>query len=608
MSNSTRDDLRNIAIIAHVDHGKTTLVDHMLKQSRLFRDNQQVAERMMDSNELEREKGITILAKNTAVKRDDVTIHIVDTPGHSDFGGEVERILNMVDGALLLVDASEGPLPQTRFVLKKSLERKLPVILVINKIDRQDARAQEVLNAVYDLFIDLGADESQLEFPVIYAIGKEGRAGFSVDTLTTDLDPLFKTIIKTIPPPEDTRAEGFQMLVSNIDYNDYVGRLSIGRIHRGTVKVGDSIVLLKQDKQVKTKVSQLYAFMGLDKVAIQSAGSGEIVALAGIEGVDISDTIAHADKPEALARIHVDEPTLSMVFSVNNSPLAGREGKFVTSRQLRDRLFKEAQKNVALRVQETDTPDAFKVFGRGEFQLAILIETMRREGFELMIGQPEVVIKTIDGKKCEPRERVYIDVPDDHVGVVTTKLGARGGRMEMMENKGTGRARLEFVIPSRGLIGYRSEFLTDTRGLGLMNSLFEDWFELAGQIERRNNGALVSDRDGKAVPYALWYIEERGQLLVVPSAEVYEGMVIGIHAKENDLWVNPCKEKKLTNMRSTGHDEAVRLTSVKDMTIERAIEFINSDEVVEVTPKNIRIRKRILKKNMQGRPVFKDED
>lgn len=596
---SFRTDLRNIAIVAHVDHGKTTLVDHMLRQSNLFRDNQEVTERMMDSNVLEREKGITILAKNTAVSYNDVTIHIVDTPGHSDFGGEVERILNMVDGVLLLVDASEGPLPQTRFVLRKSLARRLPVILVINKIDRQDARIQEVLNETYSLFIDLGADDSQLEFPVLYAIGREGKATASLDVPPTNLTPLFDAVLKAIPAPPDTREAPFQMLVSNIDYNDYLGRLAIGRIHNGQVKIGDSIVLMKQDKQVRTKVTQLFTFIGLQRTPVDVAGAGEIVALAGLEGVEIGDTIAGGEVPTALPRIHVDEPTLSMLFYVNNSPLAGREGKFVTSRQLRDRLFKEIERNVALRVQETDSPDAFKIFGRGELQLAILIEMMRREGHELAVGQPEVVERVINGVKNEPRERLFVDVPEDYVGTVTGKIGPRGGRLEVMENHGSGRVRLEFVIPSRGLLGFRSEFLTDTRGLGLMNTLFEDWSPVTTPIERRKTGALVADRTGTSVPYGLWYIEERGRLFIPSGVDVYEGMIIGEHAKESDLWVNACKEKKLSNMRATGHDEAVRLTPIQPLSVERAMEFINSDELIEITPKNIRLRKRVLAKNMQ---------
>ncbi len=600
---AVRSDLRNIAIVAHVDHGKTTLVDHMLKQSGLFRDNQETQERMMDSNDLEREKGITILAKNTAVKYKDVLIHIVDTPGHSDFGGEVERILGMVDGVMLLVDASEGPLPQTRFVLRKSLERKLPAIVVINKIDRHDARIQEVLNETYDLFIDLGADESQLDFPVLYAIGKDGKAAKAPEEPLENLQPLFEAIVATVPPPHDTRAGGLQMAVANIDYNDYVGRLAIGRIYRGEARVGDEIVLLAEKGTQKTRISQLYTFMGLGRVAIEHAGPGEIIALAGLEAAQIGDTIASISDPVPLARIKVDEPTLSMVFSVNNGPLAGKEGKYVTSRNLRERLFKEVLKNVAIRVEETESPDAFKVFGRGELQLAILVETMRREGFELCVGQPQVVIREEEGKRKEPRERLFLDIPEQFVGTVTSKLGPRGGRMEVMDNRGSGRVRLEFVIPSRGLLGFRGEFLTDTRGLGLMNTLFEDWSDVGGTIERRTTGALVADRAGSAVPYALWYIEERGRLFVIPGDAVYEGMVIGENAKDNDLWVNAIKEKKLTNMRSTGHDEQVRLTPVQPLSIERAIEFINSDELVEVTPKSIRLRKRVLEKNRQPKKV-----
>jgi GTP-binding protein len=607
MTAAVRNDLRNIAIIAHVDHGKTTLVDHMLKQSGLFRDNQTTTERMMDSNDLEREKGITILAKNTAVAYNGTTIHIVDTPGHSDFGGEVERILGMVDGVLLLVDASEGPLPQTRFVLRKSLARRLPVIVVVNKIDRSDARVQEVLNEVYDLFIDLEADEQQLDFPVLYAIGKLGQAKHKMEDELKDLTPLFDTILKAVPPPADTKDGGLQMAISNIDYNDYVGRLAIGRIYRGQCKIGDEIVLVGKTGNTKTRITKLFTFMGLSRAPIEAASAGEIVALAGLEGVEIGDTIASVADPTPLERIAIDEPTLSMVFSVNTGPLAGKEGKFVTSRNLRDRLFKETLKNVAIRVEETETPDAFKVFGRGELQLAILVEMMRREGFELCVGQPQVVIREINGKKHEPRERLYLDIPDQYTGTVTGKLGPRGGRMEVMDNRGSGRVRLEFVIPSRGLLGFRSEFLTDTRGLGLMNTLFEDWFEMQPNLERRSTGALVCDRLGTSVPYGLWYIEERGRLFITSGVDVYEGMIIGEHAKENDLWVNACKEKKLTNVRASGHDEAVRLTAIQEMSIEKAIEFINSDELVEVTPKNIRLRKRILQKNRQPKGASSDE-
>ncbi|MCC6807745.1 MAG: translational GTPase TypA [Deltaproteobacteria bacterium] len=607
MAAAVRSDLRNIAIIAHVDHGKTTLVDHMLKQSGLFRDNQATTERMMDSNDLEREKGITILAKNTAVAYNGVTIHIVDTPGHSDFGGEVERILGMVDGVLLLVDASEGPLPQTRFVLRKSLARGLPVIVVINKIDRADARIQEVVNETYDLFIDLGAEEAQLDFPVLYAIGKLGQAALKPDDKLVDLKPLFDTILKTVPAPLDTKDGGLQMAISNIDYNDYVGRLAIGRIHRGKCKIGDEIVLIGKTQNTKTRVTKLFTFMGLNRAEIESASAGEIIALAGLEGVEIGDTIASVADPTPLERIAIDEPTLSMVFGVNTGPLAGKEGKYVTSRNLRDRLFKETLKNVAIRVEETAVPDQFKVYGRGELQLAILVEMMRREGFELCVGQPEVVIRDIDGKKHEPRERLFLDIPEQYTGTVTSKLGPRGGRMEVMDNRGSGRVRLEFVIPSRGLLGFRGEFLTDTRGLGLLNTSFEDWAELTGTIERRTTGALIADRTGTSVPYGLWYIEERGRLFIPSGVDVYEGMIIGENAKDDDLWVNATKEKKLTNMRATGHDEAVRLTPIQPLSIERAIEWINSDELVEVTPKNIRLRKRILQKNRQPKAA-KSED
>jgi GTP-binding protein len=595
-----RSDIRNIAIIAHVDHGKTTLVDAMLKQSGLFRSNETTVERMMDSMDLERERGITIMAKNASVHYGDTKINIVDTPGHSDFGGEVERVLKMVDGVMLLVDASEGPLPQTRYVLSKALAQKLPAIVVINKIDRQDARAEEVVSEVFDLFIDLDATEEQVDFPVIYAIARDGIAKRSLDDDGQDLRPLFDEIIKTIPPPPAPREEVLQMLVANLDYNDYVGRLAIGRIFSGAVTVGDQIGICKLDGRVeKTRVSKLYAFEGMKQSPIERADAGEIVALAGIEDIYIGETVSSADDPRPLPRITVDEPTISMLFGVNVSPFSGREGKFVTSRKIRERLDKEALANVAIRVEDTDSMDTFKVSGRGELQLAIIIEMMRREGYELQVSKPEVIIHVEDGKKLEPIELAVIDCPDTFIGVVTEALGRRKGRMTKMVNHGTGRVRMEFEVPSRGLIGFRSEFLTDTKGTGLLNTIFLRWDEWQGTISQRITGALVADRAGTATTYALYNLQERGELFVKPGTEVYEGMVIGENARDVDLDVNVVKEKKLTNMRASTADEAMRLVPFRELSLEQALEFIREDELVEVTPASIRMRKKILASNQR---------
>lgn len=600
-----REDLRNIAIIAHVDHGKTTLVDGMLKQSGLFRSNEKVQERMMDNIDLERERGITIMAKNTAVQYNGCKINIVDTPGHADFGGEVERTLKMVDGVLLLVDASEGPLPQTRFVLKKALELELPPILVINKIDRPDARIQEVLNEVYDLFIDLDATEEQLEFPIVYTNAKLGAARLSMEEDSGDLRCLLDLILKTIPAPEADEKEVLQLLVTNIDYNDYVGRLAIGRIFSGSVKVGDWVSVIKsKDEADKTKITSLFGFQGLERVNIESASVGDIVALAGIEGINIGDTITDLENPKPLPRIKVDEPTISMVFSINTSPFAGKEGKYVTSRNLRERLEKELLYNVAIKV-DFDNTDSFKVMGRGELQLAILIEMMRREGYELSVSMPETITKDLKGTLHEPMEHLVVDVPDEFVGVVTQKVGMRRGRMQKMQNNGHGRVRLEFRIPSRGLIGFRSQFLTDTRGTGLLNHIFDGYEPWQGQISKRATGAIVSDRAGRTTTYALFHLQPRGTLFVKENTPVYEGMIVGENSRENDIDVNVTKEKKLTNMRASGADEALQLIPPRILSLEQAIEFVKEDELVEVTPAAVRIRKKILEANK--RPKSRDK-
>jgi GTP-binding protein len=594
--------IRNIAIIAHVDHGKTTLVDAMLQQSGIFRANEHVAERVMDSNDLERERGITILAKNTAVFYHHIKVNIVDTPGHSDFGGEVERALKMVDGVMLLVDASEGPLPQTRYVLGKALEAGLPPILVINKIDRPDARCQEVLNEVYDLFIDLDAHEDQLGFPVLYTNAKLGTATTDLSQPGENLQPLFDAILKTIPEPTGTPEASLQILVANLDYSDYLGRLAIARVFNGTLHYGDEVGIAKPDGHIeKVKITKLFSFSGLKRIDITETELGDIVAIAGVTGINIGDTIVNLENPNPLPPIIIDEPTIAMRFTVNTSPFSGREGQYVTSRNLRDRLAKELLTNVSLRVEDTDSPDTFKVMGRGELQLAILIEMMRRESFELAVAKPEIVTKTIDGKLMEPVERLTIDIPEEFIGVVIEKLGARKGQMDKMHNHGYGRVRLEFKVPSRGLIGLRSELLTDTRGTIVMNSLFDGYTEWLGEIPHRPTGVLVADRPGWTTAYALWGLQERGEMFVGPGIEVYEGMIIGENSRDRDLDVNIVREKKLTNMRSSTADDAIRLVPHRQLNLEQAIEFIADDELVEITPKCLRLRKMVLKSNQRPR-------
>jgi GTP-binding protein len=597
-----RKDIRNIAIIAHVDHGKTTLVDAMLKQSGTFRDNEQVRERVMDSMDLERERGITIMAKNTAVyypsDQGNIKINIVDTPGHADFGGEVERVLKMVDGVMLLVDAAEGCLPQTRFVLRKALEARLPCIAVVNKIDRQDARPKEVVDEIYELFLDLDATDEQIEFPILYSVSRDGIAKRELTDEGKSLRPLFEQILETIPAPRALREDSLQLLVANLDYDSYVGRLAIGRIFSGEIKTGDTVAIIKRNGLVeRTRISQLYAFAGLKRTAVESALFGDIVALAGVEGIEIGETITSVENPRSLPVIAVDEPTISMIFGVNTSPFAGREGKFVTSRQLKERLDKETLSNVAIRVEQTSSPDQFKVSGRGELQLAILIEMMRREGYELQVSKPEVITRKEDGKIFEPIEQVVIDCPEEFIGVVTEALGRRKGQMMKMVNHGTGRVRLEFEAPSRGLIGFRGEFLTETKGTGLLNTLFLRFDIWQGEIRGRSTGSLVADRIGETTTYALYNLQERGTLFVRPGVKVYEGMIIGENARAVDLDVNVIKEKKLTNMRASTADEAMRLVPVKELSLEQALEFIADDELVEVTPQSIRLRKRVLRIN-----------
>jgi len=597
---AVREDLRNIAIIAHVDHGKTTLVDAMLWQSGVFRENQEVVERVMDSGDLEREKGITILAKNTSVRHGGTKINIVDTPGHADFGGEVERTLKMVDGVLLLVDASEGPLPQTRFVLRKALELGLPPIVVINKIDRKDARPQEVLNEVYDLFIDLDATEDQLEFPVLYTIAREGICRLEPDGADQRLQPLFDEILRTIPAPRYEPETPLQMLVLNLDYSDYVGRLAIGRIVNGRVRARQDVALVRLDGQaVRTRVTNLYAFEGLERTEVEEAGPGDIVALAGFAEVNIGETITDAEDPRPLPHVTVDEPTVSMMFQVNTSPFAGQEGRYVTSRNLKERLERELLTNVSRRVEPGDTPDAFKVSGRGEFQMAILIEMMRREGYELAASKPEVITREVDGVRQEPVENLVVDCPEEYVGVVTQKVGTRRGRMLNMVNHGTGRVRLEFRIPSRGLIGFRSQFLTDTRGTGLLNHLFEGYEPWYGDIPHRVTGALVADRPGKITAYAIEHLQNRGEMFIEPGERVYEGMIVGETTREEDIDVNIVKEKRLTNMRSSTSDEGVYLFPVHRMSLEQALEWVREDELLEVTPGSLRLRKRGLPANLR---------
>ncbi len=597
--------IRNIAIIAHVDHGKTTLVDAMLQQSGTFRSNEHHVDRVMDSNELERERGITILAKNTAISYHDVKINIVDTPGHSDFGGEVERALKMVDGVMLLVDASEGPLPQTRYVLGKALEAKLPPIVVINKIDRADARPQEVLNEIYDLFIDLDAKEDQLDFPVLYTNAKTGTATVDVQSAGRDLRPLFEAILKTIPPPTGSATGPLQILVANLDYSDYLGRLAIARVFNGTMRTGEDVVIAKLDGTYhKTRITKLFSFSGLKRTDITETVLGDIVAVAGVEGITIGETVTDVENPAPLPHIAIDEPTIAMLFTINTSPFAGKDGAYVTSRNLRERLEKELLTNVSLRVESTGSTDSFKVLGRGELQLSILIEMMRREGYELMVGKPEIVTKRIDGKLMEPVEYLTIDVPDEFVGVVMEQLGSRKGEVANMHNHGYGRVRIEFRVPSRGLIGLRSQLLTDTRGTIVMNSLFDGYTEWQGEIPHRLTGALVADRSGTSTAYALWGLQERGILFVGPGVELYEGMIIGENAKDTDLDVNAVREKKLTNMRASTADEAIRLVPYRQVSLEQAIEFIADDEFVEVTPKSLRLRKKFLQANTRKKNTW----
>jgi len=594
---------RNVAIIAHVDHGKTTLVDGLLRQSGVFRSNERLTERVMDNTDLERERGITILAKNTAVHYQDSLINIVDTPGHADFGGEVERTLSMVDGVLLLVDASEGPLPQTRFVLRKALERRLPPIVVINKIDRQDARAREVLNEVYDLFIDLDATEDLLDFPVLYTNARAGTSSTDPDLQGPDLRPLFDAIMKHVPPPRGDNDAGLQILVANLDSSDYLGRIAIGRVFNGRVRIGDEVAVCKLDGSVQeTRVTKLFAFDGLKRVDIEQAGAGDIICLAGIEDITIGETIAGVEGRNAIPPIAIDEPTVSMIFGVNTSPTAGRDGQYVTSRNLRDRLAKELLGNVSIRVEDTEFPEQVKVVGRGELQLSILIEMMRREGFELQVSRPEIITREAAGRKMEPIEDLVIDVPEEFQGVVIAQVGTRRGTMTRMVNHGSGRVRLEFRIPTRGLIGLRSQFLTDTKGTGIMNHLFATWEPWHGPIPARVTGALVADRAGTATAYAIYNLQERGEIFIAPGTAVYEGMIVGENARSSDMDVNVTKEKKQTNMRASTADEAIRLVPPRVLGLEQAIEFIKDDELVEVTPKTIRLRKRILQANQRPKP------
>lgn len=597
---ATNEKLRNIAIIAHVDHGKTTLVDAMLKQSHVFRTNEKVADRVMDSNALERERGITILSKNTAIMYGDTKINIVDTPGHADFGGEVERVLNMVDGVLLLVDAFEGPMPQTKYVLRKALEQKLKPIVVINKIDRPDQRVDAVYDEVLELFMELGADDDQLDFPVVYAAARDGIAKLSMDDESDNLQPLMELLIKEIPAPTGDPDGPLQIMITTLDSDDYVGRVGIGRIIRGTAHDGENVVIIDGDKQRKAKIGQLLVYQGLKKVPVDKAEFGEIVAVTGLGDISIGQTIADADKPEALPSIHIDEPTLSMTFGVNTSPFAGEEGDFVTSRHLRDRLFKEIETNVSLRVEETDTADIFKVSGRGELHISILIETMRREGFEMQVGKPEVIYKTIDGKLCEPMENLSIEVPKEFMGTVMESLGARKAELTNMVEL-TGYLRLEFTIPARGLIGFRSEFMTNTKGNGIMNHVFRGYVPYKGDIPGRARGSLVAFERGETTAYGIYSLQDRGTMFVAPNQQVYEGMIVGENSRDIDIDINPCKKKNVSNMRSSSSDEAIRLTPPRELTLEQALEYINKDELVEITPKSIRLRKAILDRQQRGR-------
>ncbi len=589
------EKIRNVAIIAHVDHGKTTMVDAMLRQSGIFRSNEQVQERVMDSNDLEKERGITILSKNTAVQYKDIKINIVDTPGHADFGGEVERVLKMVDGVVLLVDAFEGAMPQTREVLKKSLALKLKPIVVINKIDRPGSQPLKVVDDVLELFIDLGADDDQLEFPVVYASAKNGIATLDLNQPGEDLQCLFETIISTIEPPKCDLDGTMQMLVSNIDYDDYVGRIAIGRVERGTIEVGQAVAICKEeDKVLNSRVTKLNTYEGLKRIEVEKAEAGDIIALSGVNDINIGDTICDYNNPEKIPFVNIDEPTVSMTFSVNNGPFAGKEGEFITSRHLRDRLFKELDRNVSLRVKETDSADSFEVSGRGELHLSVLIENMRREGYELIVSRPKVIFKEIDGVKCEPIELLVVNVPDDCVGNVIEKLGRRKAEMTNMEPAEAGHTKIEFRIPARGIIGYRTEFLTDTKGEGTMNHIFDSYEPFKGEIQARVRGTIVAFENGKSITYGLYNAQDKGELFIGPGVEVYEGMIVGLNSRGEDLAINVCKEKHLTNTRASGSDEALRLVPPIQMSLEQAIEFIQEDELVEVTPKSIRLRKKIL--------------
>ncbi len=603
-----KNSLRNVAIIAHVDHGKTTLVDGLLKQSGTFKAHQEIEDRVMDSMDLEKERGITITAKNTAIVYQDVKINILDTPGHADFGGEVERSLNLVDGALLLVDSSEGPLPQTRFVLKKALEKELPIILVINKIDRSDARISEVVNEVYDLFIDLGASDSQIEFPIIYTNAKEGIAHIELESDSKDLTPLFNAILENIEGPVVVDELKSQFLITSLDYDSYVGQIAVGRLNNGSLSMNKSYSLCKENDIVANqKFSTLYTFQGLKKIQVEEVSAGDIIAFAGIENISIGDTIADNENPEPLPRIEVDEPTVSMLFYVNNSPFAGKDGKFLTTRHISERLYKETFSNVSLQVHPTDRTDVFEVRGRGELQMAILIETMRREGYEFMVSKPQVITKKKDGKILEPMEKVFLDIPEEKVGVITEKLSERKGRMTNLQNHGSGRVNLEFSIPSRGLIGFRSQFLTDTQGAGIMNKLFDGYAPWFGPIPQRNSGALVSDRNGKVTTYACLGMVDRGELFISVGTDVYDGMIIGERNRDGDLNVNITREKKLTNMRAAGSDNTVTLRPPRQLSLDQFIEFIAEDELVEITPENIRLRKMELDQNKRASQKKKEK-
>ena len=603
----TRDDIRNIAIIAHVDHGKTTLVDAMFKESHVFRSNEKMDERVMDSNDLEKERGITILSKNTAVMYDGIKINIVDTPGHADFGGEVERVLKMVDSVLLVVDSYEGPMPQTKFVLKKALELKLKPIVVINKIDKPNARPEEVIDEVFDLFLELGADDDQLDFPIIYASAREGFARYNVEDTNMGMEPLFKTIIDHVEPPKGYIDGPFQMLVTTLDSNAFVGKIAIGKVHRGKVKKNQSVALVRQDgTKSNYKITAVFGYNGLKREEIEEAGLGDIIAVSGIMDANIGETIADASNPEALPFVEIDEPTLNMNFMVNDSPFAGKEGEFVTSRHLRDRLMKELETNVSLRVKEI-TPDCFEVSGRGELHLSVLIETMRREGFELQVSKPNVIFKEEDGKKLEPMEYLTIDVPEEFMGAVMEKMGPRKAEMVNMTSAVNGYTRLEFVIPARGLIGFRNEFMTDTRGNGIMNHVFEGYAPYKGEIESRTRGSIVSFEQGEAIAYGLFNAQERGKLFITPGTPVYQGMVVGECARAEDLDINVCKGKKLTNTRASGSDDAVKLVPITPLTLEQSIEFIGNDELVEVTPESIRIRKRYLDASERKRMISRSK-